>query len=71
MLQIQTGETLNMIENNHEKITPIAANSKIIKPVSISPKEQLRDWFSLYLEYQTECNSLFEYIIMEEENGRQ
>jgi hypothetical protein len=34
-------------------------------------EEQNRDWFPAFLKYQAMCTALFEYLIMEAENGRQ
>jgi hypothetical protein len=33
-------------------------------------EEQCQEWFLNYLKYQAQSNAFFEYLIMEDENGR-
>ena len=60
-----------MINNNSENKLKTDVNRKI--EISSDPYKNERhgDWFTLFLKYQTERNLFFEYLITEDENGRQ
>ena len=53
---------------NHLKVN---LNTGIEWPTYPNGEEKYLDWFSMYLEYQAQDNAFFEYLIMEDENGRQ
>jgi hypothetical protein len=50
---------------------PISMNSPVENPVNPDLMEQPGDWFSTFLKCQIINTALFEYFIMEAENGRQ
>jgi len=62
---------INMINNNSVKKLKNGVNLKI--EISSDPdwNEHHFDWFTVFLKYQAERNTFFEYLITEDENGRQ
>jgi hypothetical protein len=62
---------LEVEDSNSENKPKIGANPGIIRTNSIGRSEQSWDWFSAYLKYQAQNSAFFEYLIREDENGRQ
>jgi hypothetical protein len=62
---------INMINNNSEIKLTSGVNLKI--EISSDPdwSEHRFDWFTMFLKYQAERNTFFEYFITEDENDRQ
>ena len=59
-----------MADSNSENKPEPVANSGIEPPNFIGLKEPHQEWFLNYLKYQAQSVAFFEYIIMEDENGR-
>ena len=60
-----------MPDSNLENQLKVNLNGGIEWPTYPSGEEKYLDWFSMYLEYQAQDNAFFEYLIREDENGRQ
>ena len=60
-----------MAESNSDNKLPISMNSPVENPVNPDLMEQPCDWFSIFLKCQIVNTALFEYFIVEAENGRQ
>jgi hypothetical protein len=59
------------IDRNHENKLQTGTNPVVEEHKDENWEEEHQDWFSMYLEYQAQDNAFFEYLIREDENGRQ
>ena len=62
---------INMKNSNSENQLQPGANPKVERSSDQRRKERHDDWFAVFLKYQAERNTFFEYLITEDKNGRQ
>jgi hypothetical protein len=60
-----------MVESNSDTKLPISVNPAGENPANPDLNGQNGDWFSSFLKYKIINTALFEYFMMEAENGRQ
>ena len=60
-----------MPDSNLRNQLKVNLNGGIEWPTYPNGEEKYLDWFSMYLEYQAQDNAFFEYLIREDESGRQ
>ena len=56
--------------NSENKLLP-GVNPRIEISSDLDRKDRHDDWFGEFLKYQADSNAFFEYLIQEDENGRQ
>jgi hypothetical protein len=59
-----------MADRDRRKMKKIPSKKPVNYPAFSEWGKQSSDWFDTLLKYQAQSNALFEYILMEDGNGR-